>query len=385
MKARFSFTLILILLSFSLFAQSAHSQSLENNPVANSFTQPVSSAVYNVQATQRLDGSRFVDISYQLFAPEQDHCTISLYLSFDGGESFDYQPASENLSGDIGYHIPSGSHGQIVWDAGAELIDIENDTCMILVKAEYITNPRMIYVAGGTFHNGTSSVTISSFYIDKYELTQADYEAMMGTNPSYFGGNPGHPVERVSWYEAIEYCNRRSIAEAFTPCYSYNGYGTNPDHWPSGWNSIDGNHTNVSCDWAANGYRLPTEMEWMFAAKGGNQSQGYTYSGSNDVDSVAWYSPNSSNSTHPVGTKAPNELGIYDMSGNVWEWVWDIAGDYSSVAQTNPHGPNSGARRGLRGGAINSNASFCTVSYRNNGMPMFSVNFLGFRICRIAP
>lgn len=242
-----------------------------------------------------------------------------------------------------------------------------------------------VFVQGGTFHNGTSNVTLSSFYIDKYEVTQAGYQAVMGTNPSYFPNNPNRPVERVSWFNAIEYCNRRSIQEGLTPCYSYGTDGTNPDDWTPGWNTSSSNHTNVSCNWSANGYRLPTEMEWMYAAKGGNQSQGYTYSGSNDINEVAWYSSNSSSRTWDVGLKASNELGTFDMSGNVWEWVWDIYGTYPSGNQTNPTGPVSGSSRVKRGGSWGNSAGYCTVSIRSHGSATYTSNVVGFRVLRVSP
>jgi formylglycine-generating enzyme required for sulfatase activity len=241
-----------------------------------------------------------------------------------------------------------------------------------------------VLVAGGTFNNGTSNVTISSFYMDKYELTQSAYQAVMGVNPSHWQ-QTDRPVEQVSWFNAIEYCNRRSINEGLTPCYSLSNYGTNPATWPSGWNSNSSNHTNVSCSWTANGYRLPTEAEWEFAARGGNSTHNYTYSGSNDINAVAWYGGNSGNTTHTVGTKAVNELGLFDLSGNVWEWNWDIYSTYSPVAQTNPHGAISGSYRVVRGGCWNSYASYCTVStrYRNNAT--YSYSNIGFRLCRISP
>ena len=110
------------------------------------------------------------------------------------------------------------------------------------------TPGQLVFVPGGTFNNGTSDSTISSFYIDKYELTQVGYQAVMGTNPSYFSGVTDGPVEQVSWFNAIEYCNRRSPQEGLTPCYIYSTYGSNPDNWPSGWNSLYTNHTNVSCN-----------------------------------------------------------------------------------------------------------------------------------------
>ena len=233
-----------------------------------------------------------------------------------------------------------------------------------------------VFVEGGTFHNGTSNVTISSFYIDKYELTQAEYQAVMGTwNSDPFGwgacgvGN-NYPVYYVSWFNAIEYCNRRSIQEGLTPCYSYSTYGTNPDDWPSGWNTNSNNHTNVSCNWTANGYRLPSEAEWEYAARGGLQTHGYTYSGSNDINAVAWYWNNSSDGTKNVGTKAANELGIYDLSGNVWEWCWDVF---------------SGSNRVRRGGCCSDVADYCTVSFRNGSNATLSVSNIGFRCVRVSP
>jgi formylglycine-generating enzyme len=241
-----------------------------------------------------------------------------------------------------------------------------------------------IFVQGGTFNNGTSDVTVSSFYIGQYEVTQSEYQAVMGTNPAYFPGVTNGPVEWITWFDAIEYSNRRSIAEGITPCYSYSDYGTNPDDWPAGWNSSNGNHTNVTCNWTADGYRLPTEAEWHFAALGGNQTHNYTYSGSNNIDEVAWYFDNSGSTTHTVGTKAANELGTYDMSGNVWEWVWDIYGSYPGGSQTNPHGAVSGVYRVRRGGCWSNYAYYCTVSNRY-GNYATNTNFnIGFRLCRIS-
>ncbi|MDD2331532.1 MAG: formylglycine-generating enzyme family protein, partial [Candidatus Cloacimonetes bacterium] len=190
---------------------------------------------------------------------------------------------------------------------------------------------------------------------------------------------------QVSWFNAIEYCNRRSLQEGLNPCYSYSSYGANPDTWPSGWNTSSTNHTNVSCNWTANGYRLPTEMEWMYAAKGGNQTHNYTYSGSNDLNAVGWYYSNSGGTTHQVGTKASNELGIFDMSGNVMEWVWDIHGDYPSGSQTDPHGATSGTHRVERGGCRLSVAGYCTVSYRHHHNATVISNSTGFRCVRISP
>ena len=252
--------------------------------------------------------------------------------------------------------------------------------------ATYVIMPsNFVLVSGGTFNNGTSNVTLSSFYIDKYEVTQTSYQSVMGTNPSYFTGVANGPVERVSWFDAIEYCNRRSLQEGLPPCYSYSTYGSYPANWPSGWNTDNANHTNVSCSWTANGYRLPTEMEWMFAAKGGNQSIGYIYSGSNTVGNVAWYYSNAGNRTHDVGELTSNELGTFDMSGNVWEWVWDIYGTYPSGSQNNPTGASSGSYRVRRGGSWNNDANYCTVSYRSHHYAAYSNSYIGFRCVRVSP
>jgi formylglycine-generating enzyme len=242
-----------------------------------------------------------------------------------------------------------------------------------------------VFVEGGTFSNGTGSMTVSSFYIDKYECTQQRFIDVMGTNPSEFNDDLDKPVEFTTWYTPIEYCNRRSVQEGLTPYYSYSTFGTDPADWPAGWNSNDTNQSNVQCNWSANGYRLPTEMEWMFAARGGNLTHNYTYSGSNNIDEIAWYWGNDQSGTHHVGTKAPNELGLYDMSGNVWEWVWDTLADYPTDPQTDYHGPADSFWHIGRGGCWGNDANGCTVDIRGQ-IPAFTYgNHLGFRVVRVAP
>ncbi len=255
-------------------------------------------------------------------------------------------------------------------------------------RANYLigTYPdNFVYVWGGTFNNGSSDVTVSGLLVDKYELTQAAYQAVMGSNPaSSHGVGDTYPVYYVDWFDAVEYCNRRSIQEGFTPCYSYSTFGTDPANWPTGWNSASENHLSLSCNWSANGYRLLTEAEWEFTARGGNLSQGYTYSGGNDPALVAWTYSLTNHSTHPVGQKLPNELGIYDMSGNVKEWCWDISNGtmYPSQAQTDPHGPNTGEWRVLRGGTWRHNYEYATVTYRSYGLAASFTDYCGFRVCR---
>jgi formylglycine-generating enzyme len=223
---------------------------------------------------------------------------------------------------------------------------------------------KMSYVEGGSFNNGTSGVTVSSFYIGKYEVTQEQYEKVMGKNPSSFkNSGKNAPVEQVSWYDAVEFCNKLSNKEGLQKCYSGSG-------------------NSIKCDFSKNGYRLPTEAEWEYAAKGGSKSKGYKYSGSNNLDEVGWYGDNSGGKTHSVGGKKSNELGIYDMSGNVWEWCWDWYGSYSSNPQTDPRGPSSGSGRVNRGGCWFSIASRCRAAYRIDFSPGRSDNDLGFRLAR---
>ncbi|MBO5235045.1 MAG: formylglycine-generating enzyme family protein [Alistipes sp.] len=215
----------------------------------------------------------------------------------------------------------------------------------------------MVFVKGGTFTMGATAeqgkdadsdekpahrVTISDFYIGKYEVTQAQWEAVMGNNPSCFKGD-NRPVERVSWNDIQEFIEK----------------------------------LNAKTD---KKYRLPTEAEWEYAARGGDQSKGYKYSGSNNIDEVAWHGDNSAMRTHLVGQKQPNELGLYDMSGNVWEWCSDWYGSYSSGSQTNPTGPANGSDRVLRGGCWINSAGSCRVSYRGTGGPSIRNFGFGFRL-----
>ncbi len=217
-----------------------------------------------------------------------------------------------------------------------------------------------VLVPGGTFTMGATystegylpaplhQVTLSPFYISNFEVTQAEWLSVMGTNPSYFTGNLNLPVNNIIWCKCIVYCNKRSIADSLTPCYFLPGYGTNPDNWPEG-NCPD----TISCNWAANGYRLPTEAEWEYAARGASNTPDYYYAGSDSINAVSWYSINSSGIVHPVGEKKPNAIGLFDMSGNMAEWCWDNWGDYNLEPQINPTGPPVliDHRKALRGGS----------------------------------
>lgn len=235
-----------------------------------------------------------------------------------------------------------------------ETPDIPGVTQTITVNGVSFT---MIAVEGGTFQMGATSeqgsdaydnekpvhsVTLSDYYIGETEVTQELWQAVMGSNPSCFSGSQ-KPVEYVSWNDCQEFIEKL--------------------------NQLTGKN-----------FRLPTEAEWEYAARGGNKSKGYKYSGSNNLGDVAWYSNNSSSTTHDVKTKSPNELGIYDMSGNVYEWCQDWYGNYSSGSQNNPTGPSSGSRRVLRGGSWYYNARDCRVSDRDFNNPGGRNFNRGFRL-----
>ncbi len=218
----------------------------------------------------------------------------------------------------------------------------------------------MVNVEGGTFTMGATEeqgddadedeipahqVTVSSFTIGETEVTQALWEAVMGDNPSRNTADTQCPVDRVTWNDCQQFITKLNELTGLT-------------------------------------FRLPTEAEWEFAARGGNKSNGFKYAGSNTIDDVAWYEDNSGTSSHAVATKAPNELGLYDMNGNVWEWCLDWYGDYSSDAQTDPTGPASGEVRVVRGGGWPDSAYYCRVTIRGGLDPSDAFSCFGLRLAR---
>lgn len=358
--------------------------------------------IQNVFTSQRSDGTKIIDIYYDLLDLENDPCDIYLMLSEDGGLNFNLMPSPPFLSGDIGIGIMPGWGKHIVWNAGSEAYYLDGSNYMFEIQAEDNTlppPPEFTWVEGGMFNNGLTNIMISGFEIGVHEVTQAQFMEVMLYNPvdNYpppqwpdYGSGANYPVYYVSWFEAIEYCNRRSMLEGRTPCYSYDVQGTDPNTWPPGWNANYSTHTLISCNWNADGYRLPTEAEWHFAAHGGINSLGYTYSGSNTIGNVAWYSGNSGSMSHPVMQLAPNEIGTFDMSGNVREWCWDIYGSYPTVPPyndpiTDPDGALTGNFRINRGGYFQDGAAICAVNYRMWTYPDLQEPDEGFRLVRGVP
>ena len=210
-----------------------------------------------------------------------------------------------------------------------------------------------------------------AYAMSETEVTQGQYQAVMGTNPSAFVGKQDsarRPVEQVSWYEAIEYCNKLSEREGLPTCYVVEGKVVK---WPQG----------VDC----RGYRLPTEAEWEYAARA---DEGTVYAGSNKAEDVAWFAENSKDETHEVKSKEklPNQWGLYDLSGNVWEWVWDEYGPYNAESSKNPVGPLlGGSLRVVRGGSWLNGAGGVRVANRSWNEPGYRDGILGFRLVRSYP
>ena len=243
----------------------------------------------------------------------------------------------------------------------------------------------MIKVKGGTFKMGSKnsnnaadndeqkehSVTVKDFEICKFEVTVWQWKEYVKANklnmPSKpeWGWKDNYPINNITWYEAIGYCNWLSKKEKLEPVYSQQG-------------------PNIHCDFTKDGYRLPTEAEWEYAAKGGSKSKETRFSGSDNQDEIAWHKANSNGTPHTVGTKLPNEIGICDMSGNVWEWCWDWYNkDYYKIEESkNPKGPVMGERKSVRGGSWDSKLNYMRPANRISTVPSKTHEFYGFRVAR---
>ena len=281
-------------------------------------------------------------------------------LSIDGN-SVGQTPYSGSLS--FGNHTLQIKQGDKKAEKAVSIAQSGGETSFSLsFGPQSFTEPlngasiEMVAIKGGTFQMGSNegddekpihSVTVSDFSIGKTEVTQAQWVAIMGSNPSSFKGD-NLPVEQVSWDDVQVFLGKLNVKTGKT-------------------------------------YRLPTEAEWEYAARGGKDSQGYTYSGSNTIADVAEYDGNNNKSTKPVAGRKPNELGLYDMSGNVWEWCSDWYGEnyYASLLQNNPQGPSTGSNRVFRGGSWPDHASYCRVAIRGLVTPYYRSYNLGFRLALV--
>lgn len=306
----------------------------------------------------------------------------------------------------VSVDAPGNKSSTVIYKVGVAQAVINVPVGFVLIEGSTVTGGTKFALADytsddckGVFREGRS-VTIGDFFMCDHEVTQAEFLDVMGTNPSSCSSSPAsgeeqgnRPVESVNWYMAIAYCNKKSVAEGLTPCYSVSGitdwanlaFSSIPTSSNSTW-------TAVTCNFSANGYRLPTEAEWEYAALGGKNGvraeDPADYAGTNsssELRTYAWYCENSDDKTHEVKKKTANELGLYDMSGNVWEWCWDwydINNTPSITSDTPATGVSSGSLRVRRGGHYSGYSYSCSVAYRGYEFLYNCTYYIGFRVVR---
>jgi formylglycine-generating enzyme required for sulfatase activity len=376
-------------------------------PAAARAADPV---ISNLTAAQRA-GTHLVDITYDVTA-DTPTVSVSLEISSDGGTTFSVPAIA--VSGAIGAGVAIGTGRTITWDPGADWLGQYSPQMRFKVTANDVPPPPpagMSLIPAGDFTMGDQSsplvgfgnelpvhtVQVSAFYLAKTEVTKAAWDEVWtwGLTNGYpdlsagGGKTAAHPVQAISWHAAVKWCNARSEKEGLTPCYTVAGatYKT-------------GNSTPV-CNWAANGYRLPTEAEWEKAARGGSVGLNFPWGNAishnsanfNNVGVESYqtgtkgyhptYGTGSAPFTAPVGSFAGNGFGLHDMIGNVWEWCWDWDESYSASPGTDPHGAASGFKRVYRGGAWASSATYSRCAARLSVTPSSSGDTVGFRLARI--
>jgi formylglycine-generating enzyme len=361
--------------------------------------------ITNVRVSQRA-GTNLVDLHYDLATVSTNGILVTVAVSTNGSNTYDL--AATRFTGDVGTEVMAGTNKWIVWDAGRDWPDRFSTNVFFRIAASDVP-PGMVLIPAGSFTMGdttgdgfsnegpTHTVYVSAFYMDKYEVTKTLWDEVYswaivhGYSFDHAGSEKAanHPVEMVDWYDVVKWCNARSEKEGLTAAY----------YMDEGLTQVYKSGQAAPCaNWMARGYRLPTDAEWEYAARGGLSGQRFwwgstiTHSQANyystnaysfDVSPTRGYHPNYANGpwpyTSPVGSFAANGYGLYDMTGNVYEWCWDWGGDYSSVPQTNPRGPSSGSTRVFRGGAWSGDADYCRVSSHFYVTPDYEVNNLGFR------
>ncbi len=283
------------------------------------------------------------------------------------------------LQGPHGLTVESNAS---IWKGEVLVVEEQMTEVPVSLAAKLESSPaaqgslKMVAIPAGSFVMGSPSseagrdgdeqqhrVEITQgFYLSATEVTQAQYQTVMGANPSQAKG-ADLPVEQVSWFDAAQFCNKLSEREGLKAAYRISG-------------------SDVTWDRAAPGYRLPTEAEWEYACRAGTAAAYNTGDGEADLGRAAWYSVNAGSNTHPVGTKTANAWGLYDMHGNVWEWCWDWSGDYHAGSQRDPQGATGGPNRVIRGGSWLIDARYCRSAIRNRIAPSYAFSNLGFRVAR---
>ena len=366
-------------------------------PAAARAADPV---ISNLTAAQRA-GTHLVDITYGVTA-DTPSVIVSLEISSDGGTTFSV-PAT-TVSGAIGSGVAPGTGKIITWDAGADWLGQYSTQMRFKVTATDTPPPGFSLIPAGNFQMGDAldgdtfapvhTVNVSAFYMAQKEVTKAEWDAVKAWAVSHgytdlsvgAGKASNHPVQAVTWWDVIKWCNARSEQEGLTPCYTVSG------------SVMKAGSAAPTANWAANGYRLPTEAEWEKAARGGLSGKRFpwgdtiTHSQANyisnshlacDVSPTRSYHPTYGTGslpyTSPVGSFTANGYGLLDMTGNVWEWCWDWYGTYAFGAQTDPPGVPSGSARVLRGGDWYSYADDCSAASRS---PSSTGNSIGFRPVR---
>jgi len=357
-------------------------------------------------------GTKLLDLSYDVSSTETNEVTVSLAVS--NGVSTVNAPS---VTGDIGSGVTTGFGKSMVWDMGADWNEqLATLSCTVVADDTPIppAPSGMVLIPAGTFQMGSSSfreggyfempvhsVYVSAFYMGQTEVTKAQWSEVYtwATAHGYSfpsdhelgrGKGENHPVQWLNWYDCVKWANARSEKDGSTPCYTVDGTVYRV-----------GQSDDVSCNWTANGYRLPTEAEWEKTARGGVSGHRFSWSDSDEIQHarVNYYSSTNfaydTSPTHgynptyatggtpytsPAGAFSPNGYGLVDMAGNVWEWCWDWYGSYTSSPDTDPRGVGTGSSRASRGGGWANSSSSCRVAKRGFGTPTYWHDSIGFRL-----